>query len=197
MRKFRRLKQVSMMVLALLLFVQLLPLPSTAVAAETGDQQRFIRVEPSLFQPGQGEKTTIRWNWEIDHVTVIKLMSGDQVAAVIHVLMVDRIGKHFSGTGMDTNIIGSVRIPGVEEFPSPRIKYIIAGDLDDSSQGNALGVGLADLTTQRLFNKIDFAKTNENVITSSFLRRGMIPIVLDNDRQALDTALRSNWGVQP
>lgn len=115
----------------------------------------------------------------------------------LDLLMVDRIGKHFSGTGMDTNIIGRVRISGVEEFSSPRIKYIIAGDLDESSQGNALGVGLADLTTKRLFNKIDFAKTNENVITSSFLHRGMIPIVLENDREALVTALRSNWGVEP
>jgi hypothetical protein len=36
---------------------------------------------------------------------------------------------------------------------------------------------------------------NENVITSSFLHRAMIPIVIDNDREAVAVALRCNWGV--
>lgn len=115
----------------------------------------------------------------------------------IDVLIVDEIGKNYSGTGMDTNIIGRLRILGVEEPAVPRIKYILASDLSEASHGNALGIGLADLTTQRLFEKIDFQKMNENVITSSFLHRAMIPIVLENDRTAIATALRSNWGVPP
>lgn len=113
------------------------------------------------------------------------------------VLVVDEIGKNYSGTGMDTNIIGRIRILGEEEPQSPRIKYIIASDLSEASHGNALGIGLADLTTRRLFDKIDLKAMNENVITSSFLHRAMIPIVLDNDREALIAALRSTWGVDP
>lgn len=113
----------------------------------------------------------------------------------LDVLHVDRIGKNYSGTGMDTNIIGRMRILGVEEPASPSIKYIIAGDLSDECQGNALGIGLADLTTKRLFEKIDFQKTNENVITSTFLHRAMIPIILENDEEAMKTALRCTWGV--
>lgn len=118
-------------------------------------------------------------------------------AEEIDVLIVDEIGKNFSGTGMDTNIIGRLRIAGSPEPERPKIKYIIARDLSDASHGNALGIGLADLTTRRLFDKIDFTVTNENVITSSFLHRGMIPIVLENDRDAIRTALRSNWGIEP
>lgn len=113
----------------------------------------------------------------------------------IDVLIVDEIGKNYSGTGMDTNIIGRLRILGVEEPSKPNIKYILASDLSEESHGNALGIGLADLTTRRLFDKIDFQKMNENVITSSFLHRAMIPIVLDNERHGLEVALRSNWGV--
>ncbi|HEY4383950.1 MAG TPA: lactate racemase domain-containing protein [Ktedonobacteraceae bacterium] len=113
----------------------------------------------------------------------------------IDLLIVDEIGKNYSGTGMDTNIIGRLRILGVEEPSSPRIKYILASDLSDASHGNALGIGLADLTTRRLFNKIDFQKMNENVLTSSFLHRAMIPIVMDNDQAAVTAALRSTWGV--
>lgn len=114
----------------------------------------------------------------------------------IDLLIVDEIGKNHSGTGMDTNIIGRLRILGVEEPTTPRIKYILASDLSEASHGNALGIGLADLTTRRLFEKIDLQKMNENVITSSFLHRAMIPIVMESDRAAIMTALRSNWGVQ-
>src|SRR5699024_7807441 len=65
------------------------------------------------------------------------------------------------------------------------------------SHGNALGIGLADLTTKRLFEKIDFDAMNENVITSTFLDRAKIPIVLNNDKEALQAALRATWGVEP
>lgn len=115
----------------------------------------------------------------------------------IDVLVVDEIGKNYSGTGMDTNIIGRIRILGAEEPASPRIKYIIASDLSEESHGNALGIGLADLTTRRLFETVDFQKMNENVITSTFLQRAAIPIVMDNDREAIAAALRANWGVPP
>jgi hypothetical protein len=115
----------------------------------------------------------------------------------LDLLIVDEIGKNYSGTGMDTNIIGRIRILGVEEPKTPRIKYVLASDLSEESHGNALGIGLADLTTERLFGKIDFRKMNENVITSTFIHRAAIPIVLENDREAIKTALRVNWGVAP
>ena len=113
----------------------------------------------------------------------------------IDILFVDEIGKNYSGTGMDTNIIGRLRILGEADDFKPDINYIIAGDLSEASHGNALGIGLADLTTRRLFNKIDIPTMNENVITSSFLDRAKIPIVLENDKLALEAALRGTWGV--
>jgi hypothetical protein len=114
----------------------------------------------------------------------------------IDVLIVDEIGKNHSGTGMDTNIIGRMKVLGAEEPDFPKIKYVIASDLSEASHGNALGVGLADLTTRRLFDKIDFKAMNENVITSTFLERGKIPLILDNDKEALRTALRANWSIE-
>lgn len=114
----------------------------------------------------------------------------------IDILVVDEIGKNYSGTGMDTNIIGRIRVLGVEEPEKPSIKYLIASNLSEASHGNALGIGLADLTTKRLFEKIDMKAMNENVITSTFLDRAKIPIVLDSDREALTAALRATWGVK-
>jgi hypothetical protein len=113
------------------------------------------------------------------------------------VLFVDELGKNFSGTGMDTNVVGRFRILGVEEPESPKAKYLIVSDVSEASHGNALGVGLADFTTQRLFEKIDYEAMNQNVLTSTFPERAKIPMVLANDREALEAAIRCNWGVEP
>ena len=67
----------------------------------------------------------------------------------IDVLVVDRLGKDISGSGMDTNIIGRMKIEGTTEPESPRIKAIVVTDLTDASHGNACGIGLADVTTRR------------------------------------------------
>jgi hypothetical protein len=111
------------------------------------------------------------------------------------VLFVDSLGKDYSGTGMDTNVIGRFRILGVEEPESPRAKYLIVSKISEGSHGNALGIGLADITTERLFSAIDYEAMNANVMTSTFLERAKIPMVLANDREALEAAIRCNWGV--
>src|ERR671920_1007716 len=111
------------------------------------------------------------------------------------ILFVDALGKNYSGTGMDTNVIGRFRILGVEEPESPSAKYVVVSRISEQSHGNTLGVGLADLTTERLFRAINYDAMNENVMTSTFLERAKIPMVLTNDREALETAIRCNWGV--
>jgi hypothetical protein len=113
------------------------------------------------------------------------------------VLFVDELGKNFSGTGMDTNVIGRFRILGVEEPNSPNARYLIVSDISEASHGNALGIGLADLTTRRLFDKIDYDAMNQNVLTSTFLERAKIPMLLESDREALKAAIRCNWDAAP
>ncbi len=115
----------------------------------------------------------------------------------IDVLWVDALGKNYSGTGMDTNVIGRFRIPGEEKPERPEVKYVVVGAVSEESHGNALGVGLADLTTRRLFEKLDYGAMNANVLTSTFLERAKIPMVVGNDREALSAAVRCNWGVPP
>lgn len=108
----------------------------------------------------------------------------------IDILIVDQIGKDISGVGMDTNVIGRLKIPGQPEPQSPRIRMIVACDLSPGTHGNALGIGLADVTTRRLFEKIDLAATYANVVTTTFLERGKIPIIARTDREALQIAMR-------
>ena len=109
----------------------------------------------------------------------------------LDVLLIDRMGKNLSGAGIDTNIIGRIRIFGQPEPESPDIRSIVVSDLTEESHGNAIGIGLADVITRQLFNKINFDVTNKNVATSSFLERGKIPIVAQNDKAALLLALRN------
>lgn len=109
----------------------------------------------------------------------------------IDVLLIDRMGKNLSGAGIDTNIIGRIKIFGQPEPGKPDIRSIVVSDLTEESHGNAIGIGLADVITQTLFGKINFEVTNKNVATSSFLERGKIPIVAENDKSALLLALRN------
>ena len=109
----------------------------------------------------------------------------------LDLLIVERLGKEISGSGMDTNIIGRIRIPGEAEPKSPRIKSIVVDRLTKESHGNATGMGLADVTTRAFFDSIDFKVTNKNIITSAFLERGKMPIVAESAREAVEFALRS------
>ncbi len=115
----------------------------------------------------------------------------------VDVLVVDQVGKNFAGTGMDPNVIGRMRIPGLPEPASPRIGRIVALRLSPESEGNAQGIGLADLTTQRLVEAIDRRVTNLNAITSTFLNRSFIPITLPSDLDAVATAFATLGIVEP
>ena len=115
----------------------------------------------------------------------------------IDVLMIDRMGKDISGAGLDPNIIGRNMIRGEAEPERPRIKAITIHDLTDASHGNAVGMGLADVISRRLFDKIDLQATNENTVTSSFLLRGKIPVVAPDDATAYAYALRSCGKLDP
>ncbi|MHA1632245.1 MAG: lactate racemase domain-containing protein [Candidatus Freyarchaeota archaeon] len=115
----------------------------------------------------------------------------------IDVLIVDEIGKNISGTGMDTNVIGRFWIPGEEDPRTPKIKRIVVLDLSEETHGNAIGIGLADLTTQRVFSKIDFQSTFVNTLTAGWPEVAKIPVFLPNDRDAIATALRTCGPIDP
>lgn len=107
----------------------------------------------------------------------------------LDVVVVDQIGKEVSGTGMDTNVIGRIRVPGVPEPRAPRIRTLVALGLTAASHGNAIGLGLADLVSQRLVDEMDREVTYVNGITSGFLDRIKIPVTLPSDEQTFETAL--------
>ncbi|MFB4165092.1 DUF2088 domain-containing protein [Alteribacillus sp. JSM 102045] len=109
----------------------------------------------------------------------------------IDVLVIEEMGKNYSGTGMDPNIIGRWRIDGVPEPSSPAVNRIAVLNLSEESFGNAQGVGLADFITQRLADQIDRHVTYTNALTSTYLRRAMLPFIYDTEKEAIETACNS------
>jgi hypothetical protein len=111
----------------------------------------------------------------------------------LNVLVVHEISKTFSGTGMDTNVIGYRGIIDFEDLDRPRIKTIAVLNLAESSQGNAIGIGLADFTTRRARDAMDEQKTFTNVFTTGEMRRMAIPCTLRDDREVI-ARMRERYG---
>jgi hypothetical protein len=109
----------------------------------------------------------------------------------LDVLVVEEMGKNYSGTGIDTNIVGRLRIIGCPEPSSPSIKRIVVLDLSEESHGNANGVGCADLITDKLFKKMDTTATYLNCVTTTFVQRGFVPLHLPNEKEAIERAVAS------
>ncbi len=109
----------------------------------------------------------------------------------LDVLLIDRMGKDISGTCLDPNIIGRMKIRGEIDPGHPHIKAIVVTDITPASHGNVVGIGLADVITQRVHDKIDFTATYENTVTSTFLERGKMPVYAPDDQTAYGWALRS------
>ena len=107
------------------------------------------------------------------------------------ILIIDEMGKDISGTGFDTKVVGRIGLPLVAAEPtSPRIKRIMVGDLTEGSEGNAVGVGIVDIITQRLLDKIDMDALNINTITGVCPEMGKIPLTMKNDRDAVEVAIK-------
>jgi hypothetical protein len=105
----------------------------------------------------------------------------------LDILVVDELGKDISGAGMDPNVIGFWRREGGQRKPDYRTLVVL--DLTRESHGNATGIGMADLTTKRFMDKVDVNATYMNALTSGVLRSARMPICLENDRAAVETAL--------
>ncbi len=106
----------------------------------------------------------------------------------LDLLIVDRIGKNISGTGMDPNVIGMWR--RLPELPrAPDYGWIAALGLTEASHGNGAGVGMADMVSRKLVDANDPAATAANILTSMGLRLGNIPLTLPTDREAYETGL--------
>jgi hypothetical protein len=119
------------------------------------------------------------------------VMSTEALARIplpsIDVLILDAIGKDISGLGMDSNVVGRY-YAGPTGTP-PAVQRIVVRDLTESTEGNAVGIGMADVVLARAVEKIDRRKTYMNCITAKTPEGSRVPLTVDTDRDALAIAL--------
>lgn len=111
----------------------------------------------------------------------------------LDLLIIGEIGKNYSGAGIDPNVVGRLLIEGQPEDPKPHIIRICALDLSPESHGNGTGVGIADLTTDRLLAQIDPVPFRMNNLTACFLWRSKLPIAFPTDKGCIETGLATCW----
>ncbi|MDR1359770.1 MAG: hypothetical protein LBJ82_02215 [Deltaproteobacteria bacterium] len=128
--------------------------------------KNFVREEPALLEYSK---------------SLMPSLPVDRIDA----LVVEEMGKNYSGTGLDTNIIGRMRIERNPEPESPVISSIAVLDLSGESHGNACGIGLCDFAPKSLVDKIDRKATYLNCLTTTFIMRAFIPMYMDTEEETL------------
>jgi hypothetical protein len=105
----------------------------------------------------------------------------------IDLLIVDELGKDVSGAGMDPNVIGRPSVQKVPEYP--KVQRLFVRDLTTACDGNAIGIGMADYTTRRLLDQINYKAMHMNAITSGVTDAAKVPMAFETDQEAIRVAL--------
>jgi hypothetical protein len=148
---------------------------------------RIAAVAPAEFEAREKELLTLARRWmarlPFDHVDL---------------LLVDRIGKNISGTGLDTNVVGrKFNDHHAVEGELPKIKTIALRGLTPETHGNAVGFGIAEFCKSQLVRETDLAATRLNAIVASHVSAAMPPLDYETDREMLRVALGTVGLVEP
>lgn len=111
------------------------------------------------------------------------------------ILMVHEIGKNISGNGMDPNVTGTFGTPYATGGIKKQTTVVL--DISEASHGSFVGLGTADITTKRAFEKLDTDATYFNMMTTKVLGVGKIPMVMEDDRMAVQAAIKTLVDVNP
>lgn len=152
-----------------------------AVVENAYDETALVAgVRPDDFEPREEELLVLAKRW----LARLPLHKAD-------LLIVDEIGKDVSGSGMDTNVVGRKRaFRGSPEMGGqPQMRLIYVRGLTPNTHGNASGLGLADFTTNRLVNTMNYRATVINCLTAGYPEGAFVPVHFDTDREVLDAAL--------
>ncbi|CAN5527836.1 lactate racemase domain-containing protein [soil metagenome] len=138
----------------------------------------FLEKEPALLEKARG-------------------MMGRIPFKQLDCLIVGECGKNYSGAGMDPNVVGRLLIEASPEMEvegcDPRITRMGVLDVSPESHGNATGIGIADLTTNRALSGIDQGPFRMNNLTARFLWRSKLPIGFETDQECIHQCLDTCW----
>ncbi len=104
----------------------------------------------------------------------------------LDILVVDEMGKHISGAGMDTKVINRGMRSAAPYAYLPKFERVFVRSLSPLSYGNAVGVGMADMVTDRLVEAIDWNPTHINALTASAVPSIFLPVHFASDRECIE-----------
>jgi hypothetical protein len=124
---------------------------------------------------------------EEELLALVKSWMGRIPVKEVDILIVDEIGKMYSGAGMDTKVVN--RGVNGEYNPwdtAPRIHRIFLRGLSNKSYGNGVGLGMADVINDRLLKVIDWTPTQINSLTASTPAAIRTPAHFPTDKMCLE-----------
>jgi len=123
---------------------------------------------------------------EEELLALVKTWKG-RIPMPLDILILDEIGKNISGAGMDTKVVNRSVYGDYNPWPEePRMERVVVRNLTDTSYGNAVGVGMADVVHDRLLEKVDWNATRINSLTASTPSAIRTPIHYPTDRECLE-----------
>ncbi len=141
------------------------------------------RKETALVEAIPGERIAAR---EPELLKLAKEWLPRLPVEQLDVLVVQEIGKDIAGTGMDPNVTGRFYDPQIRSETT--VNRLVVLDLTPQSHGNATGIGMADIVTERAHSKIDWRATYTNEITANLLQGARLPLVTATDKEAISIA---------
>ena len=141
---------------------------------------RVAAVRPAEFEKCEEELLAQAKQW----LARLPFQDGD-------LLIVDEIGKEISGSGMDTNVVGRKRaFRASSPAGQPQMRFIFVRGLSPKTHGNATGIGLADFTTDRLVQAMNYKATVINCLTAGYPDGANVPVHFETDREVVEAALK-------
>jgi len=126
---------------------------------------------------------------EKENLATVKSWAG-RIPLDLDILILDETGKNISGTGMDTKIINRTNTAIYNAWPgAPKIRRIFVRDLSALTYGNAVGIGMVDVATDRLVDRIDWNATRINALTAGNPASIRTPIHFPTDRECLESLI--------
>jgi hypothetical protein len=123
---------------------------------------------------------------EEELLALAKSWMGKIPVPELDILVLDEIGKNISGAGMDTKVVNRSVQGEYNPWPNtPLIRRLFVRDISDLSYNNGVGIGMADVITDRLANKIDWVPTQINSLTASTPACIRLPIHFPTDYECL------------
>lgn len=108
----------------------------------------------------------------------------------IDVLVVEEIGKNISGAGYDPNVLGKSSVLKNFVLAVPEIKRMVLLDITEESHGNGIGVGMFDIITRNVYEKLHLESMYANAIACKCIEDVRIPLITDSENEAIKVAVK-------